>query len=217
MIRAAARDSRDARSGFAAQYAPVVRAYLAARWRASAIAADLDDAVQDAMLECFRSGGLLERADESRPGGFRAFLYGAVRNVARQHEARRASGKERVAAESVDLDALTLDEDSWSVVFDRAWAQAIMREAAERQAVRARAQGDAAMRRLEILRLRFQDGMPIREIAVRLGVDAARVHHEYARARDEFKEALMDVMRFYHPGAPEAAQREAAELVALLE
>ncbi|MBK8268830.1 MAG: hypothetical protein IPK83_11220 [Planctomycetes bacterium] len=35
---------------------------------------DLDDAVQDVFLECFRPDGALDRLDVHRPGGFRAFL-----------------------------------------------------------------------------------------------------------------------------------------------
>ena len=47
-----------------------------------------------------RAGGLLDRARADQPGGFRAFLYGAVRNVALRAEARRAR---QLAPEPADL------------------------------------------------------------------------------------------------------------------
>jgi RNA polymerase sigma-70 factor (ECF subfamily) len=73
-----------------------------------------------------------------------------------------------------------------------------------------------ALRRVELLRLRFHEGLPIREIARRWRDDPATLHREYARAREEFKEALIGVMAFHHPGSPAQAERECAELLALL-
>jgi RNA polymerase sigma-70 factor (ECF subfamily) len=46
---------------------------------------------------------------------------------------------------------------------------------------------------------------------------AASLHHEYARARQEFRSALEDVIAFHHPGAPEDVDRECAQLLSLLE
>src|SRR3954453_2942429 len=90
LLREAAAGDEAPRAEFAARYAPMVRAYLAARWRGSGRPGELDAAVQEVFLECLRDGGLLERAGADRPGGFRAFLYGAVRKVALRAEARRA-------------------------------------------------------------------------------------------------------------------------------
>ena len=90
MIRDAAGGDPAARERFARVYLPVVKAYLAARWRAAKH--DADDAAQDVFVECFRVGGILEKADPERDGGFRTFLLGAVRNVARRHETREALG-----------------------------------------------------------------------------------------------------------------------------
>src|SRR5258708_40163891 len=88
------------------RYAPVVRAYLAERWRSSPHLADCEDAVQDVFVECFRKGGVLERADQSRPGGFRAFLYGVVRNVARRFETAKNRDRLIQAASDYDLDQI---------------------------------------------------------------------------------------------------------------
>src|SRR5262249_29726394 len=117
---------------------------------------------QEVFLACLRPGGALDRLDPDRPGGFRPFLYGVVRNVALHVETRQA--RERPPAD-VDLDRLPADDPGLSRLFDRAWARALMREAGDLQAEQARAKGPAAVRRVELLRLRFQEGLPVREIA----------------------------------------------------
>src|SRR6185437_8832172 len=129
LLRDAAAGGQAPRAEFAARYAPVVRAYLAARWRDSKLLRDLDDTVQDVFVECLRDGGVLDRARADRPGGFRAFLYGAVRHVAQRAEARRARRVAREAADIIDLEGIPGDEEAFSRVFDRAWAKAVMREA----------------------------------------------------------------------------------------
>ena len=86
MIQDAAAGDGAARAEFARRYTPLVRAYLGARWRATPLVAEIDDAAQDVFLGCFRDGGVLTRVEAGRPGGFRAFLFGVVRNGARQVE-----------------------------------------------------------------------------------------------------------------------------------
>ena len=49
------------------------------------MAAELEDVVQEVFVTCFKEDGPLSRADPERPGGFRAYLYGVVRNVATCH------------------------------------------------------------------------------------------------------------------------------------
>ena len=100
-----------------------------------------------------------------------------------------------------------------SQVYDRAWAKSVVREAAERHSALASQRGESALRRVELLRLRFHEGMTIREIARLWGLDAAPLHHEYARARQEFRSALRDVIAFHHPGSPENVDSECAELL----
>jgi RNA polymerase sigma-70 factor (ECF subfamily) len=217
LLRDAAAGGEVPRAEFAARYASAVRAYLAVRWRGSRLIHELDDTVQDVFIECLRQGGLLDRARADRPGGFRAFLYGTVRNVALRTEARRARERGREFAEAIDLDGIPDKDEALSQVFDRAWAKAVVREAAERQSVLAEQRGEAARRRVELLRLRFHEGMPIREIARLWDVDPVVLHHEYARARHEFRSALRDVVAFHHPGAPEAIDQECAQLLALFD
>ena len=88
VIRAAAAGSPSDREELARRYLGVVRAYLAARWRGSGLRPDLDDAIQEVFVECFRQGGALEAAGDGWVPSFRAFLYGVVRNVARRFESR---------------------------------------------------------------------------------------------------------------------------------
>jgi RNA polymerase sigma-70 factor (ECF subfamily) len=211
IIEGAAAGRSEDREEFGRRYGPVVRAYLAARWRPADTHA-LDDAVQEVFVECFKSGGVLDRADRDR-GGFRAFLFGVVRNVALRAEAKRARRRERGG---VDLERVPDDESSLSRVFDRAWAKELMREAAQEMRAAAGQAGEAARRRVELLRLRFHEGMPIRDIALRWGVEPAELHHEYARAREEFREVLMRLVAFHHPGPPEEVERECVGLLEIL-
>ena len=114
----------------------------------------------------FPPGRRLEAAGAGRVPSFRAFLYGVVRNVARRFESRRL----RAAGPLPDVPA---SEEGLSRLFERTWAQAIMTEAAQLQQQRASERGPEAVRRVELLRLRFEEGLPIRAIAERWGVAAA--------------------------------------------
>jgi len=80
----------------------------------------------------------------------------------------------------------------------------------------AESKGDEALRRVEILRLRFQDGLPIREIAVHLGMDPAKVHHDYATARAEFRKALEQIVAFHSSGSPALVEKECERLLTVL-
>jgi RNA polymerase sigma-70 factor (ECF subfamily) len=213
VIEAAAAGSPAAREEFARCYAPVVRAYLAARWRSSPSLNDLDDAVQEVFLQCFQRNGVLERADRGR--GFRPFLYGVARNVALRVETERGRRREQQPPSDAGLEGIPAADESLSRTFDRAWAKALLREAARALERRARADG-AAYRRVELLRLRFHDGLPIRDIAARWQADPALLHHEYARARQEFRAALAEVVAFHHPGTAAEIDQECANLLALL-
>ncbi len=210
IIQAAARGDVTQRERFARDYEPVIRAYLAARWRGQSNHRELDDAVQQVFVECYKEGGVLDRVSQAHPLGFRAFLFGVARNIARRFE----SGRPRPQALPADM--CTADEDRWSVVFDRSWATTVMRQAAERLAERAAKVDDRAQRRVELLRLRFQEDLPIRDIAERWDLDPVHLHREYARARREFKEALSEVMEFHAPGPAADIEAECVRLLALL-
>jgi RNA polymerase sigma-70 factor (ECF subfamily) len=214
-IRGAAAGDACERERFARYYASVLRDYFAARWHGGG-RDDVEDAVQEVFVECFREGGALAGVRSDRPGGFRAFLYGVARNIALRFEARWARDAARRPGAPVDLEQAEASETSLSHLFDRAWARARLREAAERHADNARGAGPESIRRVELLRLRFHDGLAIRDIARLWGADAADLHRQYARARQEFKAALLEVVRFHHPGTDAEVERACADLLALL-
>jgi RNA polymerase sigma-70 factor (ECF subfamily) len=209
VIRAAAAGSAADRDELARRYLGVVRAYLAARWRGSNRRHDLDDAVQEVFVECFRQGGVLDAVGADRVPSFRAFLYGVVRNVARRFEGRAAPA-------ASPLPDIQDDEPGLSRLFERAWARAVMAEAARLQRRRATERGPEAVQRVELLRLRFEESLPLRTIAERWGVAATGLHHAYALARKEFKAALLAVVAFHLPGSPGEVEQEAASLLRAL-
>ena len=213
VIEAAAAGSASDREEFARRYGPVVRTYLAARWQSSPCLQDLEDAAQDVFLACFRPHGALNRADCDRE--FRPFFFGVIRNIALQYERKNALRRERQPPGDIDLDHVAEEGEELSRAFDRAWAKALLREAARRMTDHAQDAGEAALRRVELLRLRFQDQLPIREIACQWGVEASVLHHEYAKARQEFKTALTEVVAFHHPNSEGKVDQECAELLAL--
>jgi RNA polymerase sigma-70 factor (ECF subfamily) len=128
-----------------------------------------------------------------------------VRNVARRFENRPVRAAD-------PLPDIVADEQSLSQLFERTWAQTLMAEAAQLQQRRASERGPEAVQRVELLRLRFKDNLPIRTIAERWGVPAAGLHHAYALARQEFKVALLEVVAFHCPGSPAEVEQEAAIL-----
>jgi len=190
MIQGAAAGDAADRAVFARRYQPVIRAYLGARWRGTPLIAEIDDATQDAFVACFKDGGALARVDPSAPGRFRSFLYGVVLNVSRRIEAKRGRRREEQPESEFDAPATG---DGVSVLFDRAWASALLKRAARLQAQRA--DSTDARRRIELMQLRFGEGLPIRDIAKRWNAEAPLIHRAYARAREEFKRALQDVIR----------------------
>jgi DNA-directed RNA polymerase specialized sigma24 family protein len=210
LIHAAAAGERAARDDFARLYEPIARSYFTTRWRQSPCLASLDDSVQDVFVECFKSNGVLDRVVELRPDGFRAFFHGVLRNIARRHESAHDASPPLPKDQPADATSL-------SRAFDRAWARSLLKEAGRVLADLAAKNGDRAVRRVELLRLRFQEGRPIREIATKWNEDAGKLHHEYATARDEFRAALCRVVAFHMPNATEpqleTACRELLDLV----
>lgn len=215
MISGAASGSDADRREFADRYLPVVRAYLRARWQGRLDPQEHEDAVQEVFVECLRRGGALERVQRDRGEGFRAFLYGVARNVARRSEERRARRLDQPGTVTFYGEGVQGEDASLSRVFDRAWAQARLREALERMQSSARDDGDECARGLELLRARFRDGRSVHELAAEWGVDRGRLHHELRRALRDFEAALKAVVAFHHPDSPEVVAEKCHELLAL--
>jgi RNA polymerase sigma-70 factor (ECF subfamily) len=216
LIEKAAAGDSTARSEFSGRYLPVVRAYLSARWRNRLSGDEREDAIQDVFVECLREGGVLQRVGTIRDGGFRKYLFGTIRNTASRIEAARGRRLDSPDSQSFRTESIEDSEETLSRVFDRAWAESILREAAERQAARARERGAEHIRRVELLKELFHEERTIAELARMWQVDASFLHHEYARARNEFEQALKEVTAFHHPDSPAAALRECRDLVNLL-
>ena len=71
-----------------------------------------------------------------------------------------------------------------------------------------------AIERVRLLKLRFEEGLPIREIARRWDTEAARLHHVYATARKDFVRSLGEVVRYHEPDASgDDVDRECRQLL----
>ena len=217
LIHGAASGNKTDRSDFSHRYLPVVRSFFDARWRGSPLRTFVDDAVQEVFLDCLREGGVLAKAVERPPKNFHAFLLGAVRNVALRVERRWARSEARREPGSFHPDEMPSPDDTPSKLFDRLWAVSMIRQAGELQRRRARDGDAAARRRVELLRLRFEEGLAVREIAARWGEDPKAVHWVYRRARQEYLRCLREVLAFHNPGAADLAEQEFHRLLSLVE
>ena len=72
-------------------------------------------------------------------------------------------------------------------------------------------------RRAKLLRLRFQEGVPIRDIAPAWNEDPAKLHRELDKARREFRDALREVLGLQAGCDRLALDAECERLRALLE
>lgn len=206
VARAAAGDP-PSRSRFGRTYQPLIRGFLSQRWRGTRLIDEVEDATQDVFVECFRPEGPLKHADEKK-GDFRGYLFGVVRNVALRAEAEAKRREEREGGEArvSQLDAVDGEErgsgahgadagNGAAHAFDREWARMLMREAGQR--MEQRATDEKARLRVELLRLRFGRDLPMGEIAKQFDLELAAVHRQYARAREEFRVCLREVVGFH--------------------
>ena len=215
LIRDAAGGDTLRRDAFVRRYEAAVRAWFLSRWRDGPLTSDVEDAVQEVFVDCFRDGGARGRAQPDRGGGFRAFLFGVAHKVALRHERRVARRREQTPSSGA-FDALASSELSSSRAFDRAWAHAVVLRAMARFVATQREKGPRHERRVEILRQRFELDRPIRDIATALGLDAPLVHKEYARARQDFRSALVAEVRDMRPGEVFDAEAECVRILGLL-
>ena len=216
LIERAASGEPQARQQFAERYLHTVREWMSARWRNVDHHRNLDDAVQEVFVECLKQRGALEHADRESSRGFRPYLQGVMRNVALRHERRGARQRRRVAQVQPDLDSLPSGQTSHSLIMDREAVLALVRAARERMAERAARLGGSAVRRVELLQLRFEDGLPLRAIALRWQADAAVVHHMFAKARREFWRMLKEVVAAQFPGTSTEVAARCDALIQIL-
>jgi len=70
--------------------------------------------------------------------------------------------------------------------------------------------------RVELLRLRFAQDLPLREIAAQWEMAPEAVHRAYAKARDEFRSCLRAVVLTQAVCSEEALDAECRKLIDLL-
>ncbi len=217
IIEAAAEGDADARERFAALYAPALQAYFRKRWQHDPVLASVDDAVQEVFVDCFKPAGVLDRVDCTRDGGFRAFFYGVARTTARSFERAHGKNRARNLNDAFDADALATDDDEdLTRVFDREWARSIVQESAVLYRHRAEAIGGREMLRVEILRLRFECGLPIREIAAQLDLTPKLAHKEHALARKSYQRILEEVVAAHYASDETQVAEKCREVLRLL-
>ncbi|MFM1872624.1 MAG: hypothetical protein RL398_2046 [Planctomycetota bacterium] len=206
-----------AQDAFVRRYEPLVRRYFAGRWRLDRDHERVANAAQDVLLRCLSPGGPLTRLDPTRPSGFRAFLYGIVLNAAREHERaeRRHRGtpldEERTAAE------VPADGPTASVLFDRYWAEGLVRRAWELVADRLRSKRDGELR-LAVLRLRYVEDLAPEVIRSQLSLPSVRdVHRLAATGRYQFRLALLGTVAAEYPELdPAQVEAKCLQLLDLL-
>lgn len=219
LVAGAAAGNSENRRAFGELYLPIVRLYLDRRWRGKPMARDLEDAVQEVFVECFRDGGALERADPDKSSGFRGFLFGITRNVASRFERKASADRAGNGLQTGFLEQIANDEPRLSRLFEREWARTVVREAGELQSRRANERGGNALKRLDVIRRRFEGGRSIPEIASELGESPDLVHKWAERGRQDFRDCLREIVASHmrEPVPPESIEEECLRLLSLLE
>lgn len=216
MIVAAGAGEDVARDRFARTYGSIIRTYLAARWRLPVAHEAVDDGTQEVFVQCFKPEGALQGVDPAGPARFRTYLYSVVRNVADRIE--RANGVRHTTQpqNGAGLDDMERSEATLSRVFDRAWVGMITRSAWLLMAARTEESAGGADR-IQILDLRFRDGLSSGEIAERLGLEPGYVYQQLRNGKRDFRAALIEVVGSYHPGSTkEENEARCVDLIGLL-
>lgn len=191
------------RQEFCQRYEPVIRAYVASRWRLPRDHDDVSDAAQEVFVQCLREGGALGRVDPNQPGGLRAYLYGITSRTAAQIERQRARWRRDGSERPFDQERVEANEATLSQAFDRAWA-AMLAQVALREQRRAAETGDDRVRlRLHCLEQRILHSRWPREIAATIGLTPQRVSELLREGMGDFRAALLGVMADYHPDETE--------------
>jgi len=215
MILAAGQGDESQRRSFVDRYEALIRGCLRRRWRDSSRTQWLGDACQEVYLECFREGGVLARMRDRRPIRFRAYLMGVIQNVARSFEVRSGRPSRAMQVDEVMLSAAATDDDDLLAWFEREWARSILREALGELAADPATLGSEHSA-AELLELRFQRGLPIREIASQWSEEPAVVHRDYARARTVFHACLRRVVCRHDDLPPAEVDGECRQILKLL-
>jgi hypothetical protein len=191
-----------ARGNFARRYQPAVEAYFSTRWPAAPMAAQTERAVREVFDECFKHGEDLKDTVSDHDADFRRFLY-------------KMAGLVSARAETKKSERFDGDESTLADAFDRAWARVLMRQAATQHAQNVK-DDPAAVRRLELLRLRYYGGMQLDSIANIWHAERDDIEDQYQTARSEFETALMEVASYHMPRPKQEVADECERLLSIL-
>jgi len=203
VIEEAAAGSSAARELLARQFAPVLRAYLIARWKDSPCRTQIVPAIEETLAALVQSAPVqsLPAFEEdpavARPG-LRRHLHALAKTVARNIEVRQwGDGPGSVpTSDSAETVEVPPDDRGLAQHFERAWAQALVRAAATHMS--AQAASDSTMRRpFELLQLHFGEGLAFSEIAARWQTDVTSLQADYADARSVFRAILRELVAYY--------------------
>ena len=202
VLKSVARGSDKAKKDFSRRYAPAVRAYLETRWLADPLRNKVEQGLRLAFEECYGRTEDLPQELSTHDAEFRRFLFEMTTIVAHRIEAEKES----------PFDG---NEEVLKANFDRAFVRLLLLQAAVRHA--ANVKGDPeALRRLELLRLRYYGGMELDSIANVWHVERDKLDEDYEQARREFETALMEVVTYHHPRPKEQIWEECEGFLALV-
>lgn len=209
LVLATAHGSAADQEEFARIYAPVVEAYLNARWR-GARADEIGDVVQEVMLDCVKPDGALASINPEKCPSFRGYLYGVTRIAALREEARARKRPATVCPEVVAQQAA--DDPSLVQAFDLAFGGALVQVALERL-LRLHADPETAALRHRVLQLRYVEGLTPADIAESTGMDVKRVYRHLEAARADFRVTFMSVVAEHHQFATRSETLDECEAI----
>lgn len=180
------------------QYWKPVYCFLRQAWRKSN--EDAKDLTQEFFATIVLEGTLLDHADPDR-GSFRAYLKRAVANFVRDDAKaagrQKRGGEARILSLSADVvvpDPGTLPPEQ---AFDAAWRNLVLQRAVEELERRLRADGKGEY--FEVFRRHDLDAQSTsyRALGEQLGLGPDTVKYFLTRAREEFRDAVIDVVSDY--------------------
>jgi RNA polymerase sigma factor (sigma-70 family) len=161
------------------------------------------DLTQDFFTQMVLEGSLVD--DFAGRSSFRAFLKKSVnnfmKNAAQAEKCQKRGGDaRRISLSMADFDMGELLPDAQSLtpeqVFDKAWKRVVLAQAMDLLEQRLRADGKEVYFRV-FERYDLNSDASYKEVGDAFGLDADTVKNYLTRARQEFRQALMDVVADY--------------------
>ncbi len=191
LVSLAGTDVDLARREFALRYEKFVRRVLAKRWLGTIFCNDFDDAIQEVFIECFKPGGVIERADSRRGNSFRTLLFQVASHVAARFERSHRRWQSQGMDEDLLNEMATTHASGYDVVTQEEVSD-LVREALRRMIHHhdpdVRSRGQLLDRHI------CQNEKIIAMAGGDSGV-AERLHREHRKAKKEWKSFLVEVVQ----------------------